>query len=355
MVISDKTPALRNYPRGVANYYDILGKQAFGNYRDLMQDVTLNPMMGIWLTMVRSSKERADENYPRECMQLFSMGLNHLNLDGTLKRNGSGNAIPTYGMPEILDLSRAFTGWTFAGSQSFTWTSSTDQIRPMMAFEEHHDRGAKTIIGGATLPAGFTAQQDVKAALDIISNHPNVSPFISLRLIQRLVTSNPSPAYVYRVSSVFNDNGSGVRGDLGAVVKAILLDPEAREIDDVTVAGKLSEPILRLGRMLRAFPKRPTSNPPTLGRYLLSNVDSSFGQSPVQANSVFNFYHPDHQEPGPLMEAGLFTPEFEITTEITTVNTANYFFDGARYGFHASVARVGMELSSLQQHWSNPI
>ncbi|MGK0189063.1 MAG: hypothetical protein ACI9R3_004880 [Verrucomicrobiales bacterium] len=200
----------------------------------------------------------------------------------------------------------------------------------MMAFEDYHDRGAKTIIGGATLPAEFTASQDIDAALNIISDHPNIGPFIARRLIQRLVTSNPSPAYIYRVSSVFNDNGSGIRGDLSAVVKAVLMDREARETPAVALGGKLSEPIVRLTRLLRAFPKSPTSNPPVLGRFLLNNVGTSFGQSPIQANSVFNFFHPDHQEPGPMMAAGLFSPEFEITTEVTTVNTANYFFDGAR-------------------------
>ena len=357
-MISDRPPALRNYPRGVANYYDILGRHAFGVYRDLIGEVTLNPMMGIWLTMVRSSKEQADENYPRELLQLFSIGLNHMNFDGTLKRDAAGDAIPTYGQSEILDLSRAFTGWTFAGSQSFYWTgsSSIDEIRPMMSFEEFHDRGAKTIVGGATLPAGFTAKQDVNAALDIIAAHPNVGPFICKQLIQRLVTSNPSPAYVYRVVTKFNDNGEGERGDMGAVVKAILLDPEARETGNIATSGKLSEPILRLTRLLRAFPKAPSSNPPTFGRYMLDNGGFAFGQWPMQANSVFNFFHPDHLEPGALMDAGLVAPEFEITTEITTVNTANLFFDGADRGFPTSSgsrSRVGMTFDPLHSLWSD--
>lgn len=356
MVISDKSPALRNYPRGVAHYNDILAQHAFGSYRDLIQDVTLNPMMGIWLTMVRSSKDQADENYPRELLQLFSIGLNHLNKDGSFKRDPSGNTIPTYGQDEVLGLSRAFTGWTFSGSQTFTWTGSNgiDEIKPMMAFEDFHDRSAKTILGGATLPAGFTASQDVNAALNIISDHPNVGTFMARRLIQRLVTSNPSPAYIYRVSSVFDDNGSGIRGDLGAVVKAILMDPEARQKPDLVLGGKLSEPIIRLSRLIRAFPKSPTSNPPVLGRFLLNNVGTSFGQSPIQANSVFNFFSPDHQEPGSMMDANLYSPEFEITTEVTTVNTANYFFDGARSGFAASVSRVKLDLEPLEQNWPSP-
>ncbi|MEQ1842997.1 MAG: DUF1800 family protein, partial [Verrucomicrobiales bacterium] len=355
LVISDRSGTLQNYPRGVANYYDMLAKQSTGNFRTLLEDVTFNPMMGIWLTMVRSSKAQPDENYAREVMQLFSIGLEHLNKDGTYKRDANGNALPTYTQAEINELARAFTGWTYAGSSSFTWTSSTDQINPLMSFEEQHDRGRKVFLGGATLSAGQTAKQDVRRSLDLIFAHPNVGPFVSKLLIKRLVTSNPSPAYVYRVASKFENNGKGVRGDIGATVKAILLDPEARNPVNTANGGKLSEPILRLTRLLRALPKPPGDNPPVLGRYLLRNVSAEFNQSPFQSPTVFNFYHPDYQPPGPLLAAGLSAPEFEITTELSTVDTSNYLFDGVTSGFPTnSGPSIGIDYSSLQALWSTP-
>ncbi|MFZ4764020.1 MAG: DUF1800 family protein [Roseimicrobium sp.] len=349
LVISDQGSALQNYPRGVTNYYDILVRQAFGNYRDILEEVTLNPVMGMWLTMLRSAKTQPDENYAREIMQLFSIGLAHLNKDGTFKRDAVGNAIPTYTQTEINELARAFTGWTFSGSRYWDWSSwPVDDIQQMMSFEDKHDRGQKVILGGATIPAGQTASQDVKRAVDVIFNHPNVGPFLARRLIQRLVTSNPSASYVYRVASKFDNNGSGVRGDLGAMVKAILLDPEARNASAVDVGGKLSEPILRLTRVLRAFPKAPSDSAPMLGRYMFANVGDDFGQSPFQSPTVFNFFHVDYKPQGALMDRGLVSPEFEITTEPVVVDTANYFYDGIRYGFrsHAS-PNVGMDLAPL--------
>lgn len=355
LVISDRSGALQNYPRGVANYYDLLVKHSNGNYRSLLEQVTLNPMMGVWLTMIRSSKAQPDENYAREIMQLFSIGLEHLNRDGTFKRDANGNAIPTYGQTEINELARAFTGWTYAGSTSFTWTSTVDQINPLIAFEEYHDRGRKVLLGGASLSAGQTARQDVLRSLDVIFAHPNVGPFLSKLLIKRLVTSNPSPAYVYRVASKFENNGKGVRGDIGATVKAILLDPEARNNAGSPESGKLSEPILRLTRILRALGKAPVANPPVLGRYPLSDVGDDFNQSPFQSPTVFNFFHPDYQLPGPIQDAGLTSPEFEITTELSVVDTANYFFDSTHYGFPTSTGpRVELDFSALEALWSTP-
>ncbi|MDB6138482.1 MAG: hypothetical protein JWO94_1554, partial [Verrucomicrobiaceae bacterium] len=357
LVISDKNGALQNYPRGCANYYDLLARRvvAGGTYRDLLEDVTLNPMMGTWLTMVRSSKAQPDENYPREVIQLFSIGLDYLNKDGTFKRDGAGNSIPSYSQAGILEMSRAFTGWTYNRSTAFTWSNGADETNPMMAFEAYHDRGQKIILGGATIPAGQTALQDVRRALDVIAGHPNVAPFIARRLIQRLTTSNPSPAYVFRVSSKFNDNGKGVRGDIGAVVKAILLDSEARAAGAAAGAGKLAEPVLRTARLLRAFFSAPSSNPPVLGRYLLSNAADDLGQWPLQSPTVFNFFHADYQPPGALLDAGLNAPEFEITTELTTVDTSNYFFDGVASGFYTNSGdRAALDLSSLTKLWASP-
>ncbi len=358
IVISDRSgSALRNYPRGCTNFYDLLvkGIGAGKTYRQLLEEVTLNPMMGTWLTLVRSSKAKPDENYAREIMQLFSIGLEHLNKDGTFKRNASGNTIPTYGQEEIRELSRAFTGWTYANSRSFTWTNSPDEVNPMMAFEDQHDRGQKVIVGGATVPAGQTAIQDVLRCVDVLAAHPNVGPFIAKRLIQRLVMSNPSPAYIFRVSRTWDDNGRGVRGDIGAVVKAILLDREARTLGTRMKDGKMSEPMLRLARIMRAFALPPSSNPPLLGRYFMWNALDEIGQWPMQAPTVFNFFTPNYAPAGPILQAGIVAPEFEITTELTATDTANYFFEGVTNGFYTNASsRIMLDFAPLTQLWSAP-
>ena len=358
LVISDRSgSALRNYPRGCTNYYDMLVKSVVPGrpYRQLLEEVTLNPIMGTWLTMIRSSKTKPDENYAREIMQLFSIGLEHLNKDGTFKRDGSGNAIPTYRQDEIRELSRAFTGWTYANSRSFTWTSSADVINPMMSFEDQHDRGQKVIVGGATVPAGQTAIQDIRRCVDVLAAHPNVGPFMAERLIQRLVTSNPSPAYIFRVSKVWDDNGKGVRGDLCAVVKAILLDSEARTLGTAPASGKMSEPMIRLSRVMRALGRVPSSNPPLLGRYFMWNALDEIGQWPMQAPTVFNFFTPSYAPPGPVLDAGFVSPEFEITTELTATDTANYFFEGVTNGFYTdSGSRITLDLTPLTSLWSTP-
>lgn len=358
LVISDRSgSALRNYPRGCTNYYDLLVKSIVPGrpYRQLLEEVTLNPIMGTWLTMIRSSKTKPDENYAREIMQLFSIGLEHLNKDGTFKRNPSGNSIPTYTQDEIRELSRAFTGWTYANSGNFTYTSSTDVMNAMMSFEDQHDRGQKVIVGGATVPAGQNALQDIRRCMDVLAAHPNVGPFMAERLIQRLVTSNPSPAYIFRVSKVWDDNGKGVRGDLCAVVKSILLDREARTLSTTADSGKLSEPMIRLSRLMRAFGKAPSSNPPMLGRYLMWNAIDEIGQWPMQAPTVFNFFKPDYSPPGPVLAAGIVSPEFEITTELTATDTANYLFEGVTNGFYTNASsRITMDISPLTQLWSTP-
>ncbi len=353
-VISDRNGDLEERTLGVANYYDILVRHAFGNYRQILEEVTLSPIMGIYLTTLRSDKTIPDENYAREIMQLFSIGLNHLNQDGSLKRDVGGDPIPTYDNALIIELSKAFTGWTFSGSHDF-YTSSyaeEDNINPMMPFEEHHHIGEKILLGGATLPAGQTARQDLEQALDVVFNHPNVGPFVSRQLIQRLVMSNPSPDYIYRVADVFNDDGSGIRGNLEAVVRAILLDREARDLASANGPGygKLREPILRLAHLLRAFPVLPISGPPTMDRVTISNLDEVFRQSPLFAPSVFNFFLPDYMVPGPLADASIPTPEFQITTEPQTVSSANYLHEGIADGFYgdsSQAGRVSMDLSAV--------
>jgi uncharacterized protein (DUF1800 family) len=233
LVVSDLNNDLRSQPEGMVTYYDLLLTHAFGNFRDLLEAVTLSPIMGTYLSHLGNEKAddalniRPDENYAREVMQLFTIGLDELNQDGTAKLDANGNTIATYGQAEIEGFARVFTGWTFAGSETFK-RKSRDYVAPMQAFEEYHSQRQKTLLNGDIIPQGYSAQESLQLALDNLFNHQNVAPFISKQLIQRLITSNPTPQYVERIASVFNDNGEGVRGDLAAVVKAIYLDDEAR-------------------------------------------------------------------------------------------------------------------------------
>ncbi|MES2675044.1 MAG: DUF1800 domain-containing protein [Pseudomonadota bacterium] len=338
LVISNVADALFNDSRGIAHYNDILASHAFGNYRDLLEEVTLNPMMGEYLNMVRNEKANAeknirpDENFARELMQLFSIGLVELNLDGTVKLDDKNLPIPTYDQNTIKALARVFTGWNLATITNWwEWTDSgASEILPMKAFPAYHDTAEKILFGNKIISAGKTPQQDIDAALDILFAHNNIAPFISKQLIQRLVTSNPSSAYVSRVASIFNDNGMGVKGDLKAVIKAILLDDEAQNgyktMPDTF--GKLREPILQFSAIWRAFHAQgvPAKNaagyisPPRLRFY---GTGREMGQRPFGSNSVFNFYRPDYQQPGAIKTANLVSPEFQILTESFTVAKTN--------------------------------
>lgn len=323
MVVSDQG-VLFNSPNGLAYYYDQLSRGAFTNYRDLMGVVTLTPAMGVYLSMLGNEKPdparniRPDENYARELMQLFTIGLVRLNPDGTVQLDTDGQPIPTYDQTVIEGFAHVYTGWTFGGSAGFYQPSFIFR-RPMVPFEDFHDTGEKLLLGGVALPAGQSARQDLQDALDNIFAHENVAPFVSRRLIQRLVSANPSPGYVGRVASVFEDDGSGTRGNLGAVVKAILLDPEAREITDADTGGKLTEPLLRLTALWRAFHARAAN-----GRYLFANPQSFFGQAPLRSHSVFNFFSPDYAPAGEIKDLGLVSPEMQITNETTSSSVNNY-------------------------------
>jgi uncharacterized protein (DUF1800 family) len=331
-VVSGSTQQLNGAPNSQAAYYDVLVNNSFSNFRTLLEQVTLSPNMGLYLNMFRNDKANpalgthADENYAREIMQLFTIGLVMLNPDGTPQLDGSGNPIPTYSQAVVQDMARVFTGWASQPTNGTaygegSWGYSLDEVDPMIAYENHHDTGAKTIIAGTAVPAGGTCAADLKIALDALFNHPNVGPFIGKQLIQRLVTSNPSPAYVQRITAVFNNNGSGVRGDLGAVVKAILTDPEAVSPGGPTY-GKLREPLLRvtnLWRGLNAADPALQYNEPNL----TSNTMSYFGERPLYSPSVFNFFRPDFQRAGILTNANMVVPEFQITNESTMVLTEN--------------------------------
>jgi uncharacterized protein (DUF1800 family) len=324
MVVSEQS-ILWETPEGLAYYYDVLAKNALGNFRQLLDEVTLTPEMGRFLSMFRNQKPnreagiRADENYAREVMQLFTIGLVQLNLDGTPRLDAEGKAIPTFNQSDIANLARVFTGWSWAGGNSDDDFDSPipHWIEPMRAYESYHDRDAKVILDNTPVPAGQNAREELTSALDTIFQHPNVGPFIGKQLIQRLVTSNPSPAYVQRVAGIFDDNGSGERGDLFAVTRAILLDPEARAAPTAEF-GKLREPLLKASHLWRAFAARGNN-----GRYDYQTPMDEFSEGPLQAATVFNFFRPEFRPVGVLSRAGLVAPEFQITNEATIARVSN--------------------------------
>ncbi len=311
---------------GVAKYYDMLVNHAFGNFRDLMEEVTLSPIMGEYLSMKGNRRPdpennvRPDENYARELLQLFTIGLVQLNQDGSVQTDESGIPLPTYDQDTIEAFAHVFTGWHFANVNDFRWPLTTDYISPMQAYEDFHDKGSKKLLNGFETPAGQSAAEDLQMALDNIFYHPNVGPFIAKQLIQRFVTSNPSPQYVSDVAAIFNDNGSGTRGDLGGVLAAILLHDEAfnGHIYEPDTFGKLKEPALRISSLWRAF--TPKSIHPDFN-YAWAAGD--IGQAPLNANSVFNFFTPFFSQPGVIRESGLVAPEFEIHDETSVISITN--------------------------------
>ena len=329
ILVVSQLGALNGRPYSTTSYYDVLVRNAFGNYRDLLGEVTLHPAMGVYLSMLSNEKPdvvnniRPDENYAREVMQLFSIGLVALNQDGTVVTNDQGQPVPTYDQSIIEGFAHVYTGWTYANSPRFRNPpqSLVGDVAPMQLWPAFHDTGPKKILNGVTIPQGQSGDQDLAAALDNIFEHPNVAPFVSTRLIERLTTSNPSPEYVSRVAGVFIDNGSGVRGDLGAVVEAILLDDEARPAVPIELDGKIKEPLLRLTQLWRAYDATSQS-----GRYPLGFAYIVFGQGPLQAPHVFNFYSPFYAPPGEIRNNNFVAPELEIATEYLNTFTTNYMF-----------------------------
>jgi uncharacterized protein (DUF1800 family) len=307
---------------GMADYQNMLLNDAFANFRTLLEDVTLSPVMGHYLNMADNDKTNAalgtspNENYAREVQQLFSIGLYELNPDGSQKLDASGAAIPTYTQDVVEGFSSVFTAWTFAplpGAAS-QWTNPINYDGAMVSFDGHHEPGTKLLLDGFTLPAGQTAAQDLQMALDDIFNHPNVGPFIGKQLIQHLVTSNPSPAYAARIAAVFADNGSGVRGDMGAVVKAILTDSEARgDSPAQNNFGRLREPALFVTAMLRSLGGQSDG-------VLPRSASSAMGQPIFDPQTVFNFYPPSFVLPG----SQTLAPEFGIDDAATALAKANF-------------------------------
>jgi uncharacterized protein (DUF1800 family) len=421
-VISDATGGLNNTVTAVAEYQDILLRNALGNYRTLLEEVTRSPMMGIYLSSLRNPKTewtlvngvltpgtiQPDENYAREVMQLFSVGLIERNLNFTPLLSG-GQTIPTYTQDTITQTARVLTGLNYRctqGSVSFgsitltrncnctgtqcnfqnnlfasrpptyiasvgginigTGLAHPDAYAPMACYPRFADTGrsstadnsyavlpapfnTKTLIAGVTVQASpvacYTAtpaadqqacinycDDQIDRLLDALHLHPNTPPMVARQLIQRLVSANPSGAYIQRVAQVFVNNGSGVRGDMGAVVRAILLDSEARNAPSAN-AGKLREPLLRLTALMRAF-----GAPGSANQFQMFNPEGALLQRPLGAPSVFNFYEPDYQPPGELTTANLFSPELQITSESTVVSASDYMYNRVVAGYGMNVA-----------------
>jgi uncharacterized protein (DUF1800 family) len=306
-----------NYPEQIVPYLQALSRNAFGNYRTLLGEISTSPQMGKYLDIANSNKPTtgggANENYSRELLQLFTIGLLRMNPDGTLTLNVSGQTIPTYTQAEVQQLALAFTGWTYAGSGNNNWENFSG---PMVPRDVNHDMRAKAFLG-CNLPANQTTQQDMTAALDCVFAHPNVGPFLSLRLIRSLVKSNPSPAYVQRVASVFNNNGAGVRGDLKATVRAILMDSEARTDSATATSGRLKDPFLHVLSIARALGGSIGATNQAAWSF------SRTGQTPLAPPSVFGFYSPLFRAP----QSSLYGPEFQIYTPTEATLRGNFIWE----------------------------
>ena len=332
---------------GLCHYWDILNQYAFGNFRGLLEEVTLNPIMGQFLSLNDSRKEddrtgrRPDENYAREVMQLFTIGLVQLNSDGSVKKDASGNPIPTYTNEDVTNVARAISGWSWQGTAAERlnqepWlmpgymkrqmTSDPAKMQYTYANRQSEHSALEAKFLGVTIPANTDAVSAMRTVLDTLFNHTNVPPFFSKQMIQRLVTSNPSAEYVDRVSKVFANNGQGVRGDLAAVFKAILTDDEALAGSGLTsqTFGKVREPFIRFVQWARTFNlKKPTSGKYDL--YDTSQQSNSLGQMVFRSPSVFNFFRPGYVPAGTAIASNkLVAPEFQIVNEISTIGYANF-------------------------------
>ncbi len=366
-VISMADDTVANTPRAVAAWLDMLGDKGLGNYRELLEAVSRHPMMGLYLSHLRNQKADGrtgrvpDENYAREVMQLFSIGLVELNEDGSA-RGGAGAATDTdtYTPQDVAGLARVFTGWSWScpdwpDNSCFSSGSNNGNVNPdhafaaMLGYPQYHSTEEKRFLG-VTIAAQTQSDPSasLRVALDTLAAHANVGPFIGRQLIQRLVTSNPSPTYVRDVARVFADNGAGVRGDLKALLKAVLMHPEARVMSNTS--GKVREPVLRLAAFMRAF-----GHSSDTGNYRVGSTDdpgNSLGQSPMRAPSVFNFYRPGYVNPGgAAAAAGLVTPEMQIVHETSAAGYVNFMRDNIASGvgrFNATVGGVARNRRDLQ-------
>jgi uncharacterized protein (DUF1800 family) len=342
----------------IAHYWDTLTRHALGNYRDLLGEITLNPAMGYFLNTAGNKKENStgrqpDENYAREVMQLFTIGLYQLNRDGSVKTDGSGVPLDSYTAADVSNLARVFTGYDHDYSQSVqTLVTSTRRVGdtsptrlPMALNNANHSTLAATFLG-TTIAAGTPGAAALQTALDTLFNHPNAGPFIGKQLIQRLVTSNPSAAYVDRVAAVFEASGTRRRGDLALVVAAILMDDEARAPAGLTQAefGKLREPMLRLVQWARTFGVTSASGAWKITD--LSDPATRLGQSPLRASSVFNFFRPGYVPPGATLSAGKVAPEFQLVTESSV---------GGYLNFMMTIISSGMNLNDITTAYTDEL
>ena len=306
------------YPDMMLPWLRLLSQNAFGNYRTLLHDISISPSMGKYLDLANSMKPGpntgANENYARELMQLFTIGLWTLNPDGSLLLDFNGLPVPTYDQRTVAQVALALTGWVYAtppgGGSSWEYAGA-----PMVAVQSRHDTNSKSYLG-TTVPAGQTVEQDLESLLDCLIHHPNTAPFLATRLIRSLVTSNPSAGYVQRVANVFVNNGSGVTGDLKAVITAILLDSEARLDTPTATSGRLKDPILHVSDFLRAL-----NGGFTRGQQITYLYDY-VGQSVLNPNSVFSWFSPLYRAPN----TGLFGPEFQIYSPTEATLRGNMFF-----------------------------
>ncbi|MDH4392683.1 MAG: DUF1800 domain-containing protein [Aquabacterium sp.] len=327
-------------------YWDVLTKNTFGNFRGLLEDVTLNPAMGRYLNMLGSLKEDPgtgrlpDENFAREVMQLFTIGLSQLNPDGTPKLDSQGKPIDAYTQSDVSNLARVFTGYDYDNTgvrevltpfEAYK-IPSTEYARNRMVLDaSKHSNLAATFLG-VTVPANTPGLAALKIALDTLFKHPNVGPYFARQMIQRLVTSNPSPAYVQRVATAFNNNGTGVRGDMKAFWRALLLDPEARRLPSATTAGKVREPMVRAVQWARTF--KATSVDGAWQVFDHSSSEFALTQSPLRAASVFNFFRPGYVPPRTaIARAGLVAPEFQGHNESSIISYLNYLSYWVSEGF----------------------
>jgi len=342
-VLSSRSIKLKDRSFGASNYYDILYGGAFGNFRDILSEVTLHPMMGFYLSHFQNKKgdpelgTLPDENFAREIMQLFTIGLWELNNDGTHKLDANGEKIPTYDIVDIQELAKVFTGLSggaydeeahpdLIGTELKFWRgfNKYDATVPMIMWEEEHEQGEKILIDGTVLSAGQAGMQDINDALDVLYNHPNVGPFIAIRLIQQLVKSNPSPAYINRVASAFNNNGQGIRGDMKTVFRAVLTDPEARDCEwiDIPEAGKLRQPLERFITLCRGFNVDTPSGKIWMSDHniLFDEVEQTFMGAPT----VFNFFTPFYAEDNYVSPNDMVSPEFQILHSVTAIHYLNW-------------------------------
>jgi uncharacterized protein (DUF1800 family) len=353
LVVSEQGPLSDSYANGLSSYYDTLLDNSFGNFRDLLKAVTLHSAMGVYLNMQGNdignlvTGLHPNENYAREINQLFSIGLYRMWPDGTLVLNSQSSLVPTYNQDVISGFAKVFTGWNFfqtndpGGHLPSNWYPDGNYTNPMVLVPTHHELGTKLVLDNVMLPAaqGATADPtltnfdnycsaDLEQALDSIFNHPNVGPFICRQLIQRLVTSNPSREYLYRVVQKFNDDGTGVRGNMRAVISAILLDYAARSATAANASsfGKLREPLLRVTSVVRVFPAAAQGN----WDMEYTDMDSTYNlsQTPLRAPTVFNYFYPGYQFPGTLASAGLTTPEFQLTSDTGVALQMNFLTSG---------------------------